>query len=142
MKVDILGMQKRKPIITFTNTLGQILILGLVILFLVNIGRSIWKNHQTTLIITNLETDINTLKNEQLNLQNRIIYYNTDTYKELEARRHLGYKKRDENVVALIKKNENIIDLNTDQNLIDKSKTNSKTDNLPNWQKWIKYIFS
>ena len=134
-------MEKKKPLLSFTTTVGRIILLGLIILFLVNIVRSIYKNHNIKKQISQLEDEISTLKNERLNLENRILYYNTDTFKELEARKHLNYKKKDEKVVSLISKEDTL------SQEINKIKHNTETNQLnrdnsiPNWQKWMKYIF-
>ena len=83
----------KKTFLNFTSALGRIVLLGLVVLFLVNIVRSIYKNHDIKKQISQLESEIDTLQNEKLNLKNRVLYYGTDTYKELETRKHLNYKK-------------------------------------------------
>lgn len=124
----------------FFDTFFRIIILVIVILFLVNIGRTIYKNHNIKSKISSLENTNSNLENDRLNLKNRILFYETDIYKELEARKHLNYQKKDEKVVILLKKekNENI----TNEN-IQKNQENTKTDEnlIPNWQKWLKYIF-
>lgn len=130
-------MQKKNTLNILTSTVGRVILLAIIILFIVNIFRSIWKNHQITKQIDNLEQDISALENEQLNLNNRILYYQTNTYKELEARQHLNYKKKDEKVMILVKKEPT---QNSDSTVKNIDSEDSK-DNMTNWQKWFKYIF-
>lgn len=134
-------MDKKKPFFNFTSTLGRIVLLGLVILFLVNIGRSIYKNHNIKKQITELESQNHTLKNEKLNLENRILYYDTQTYKELEARKHLNYKKKGEKVVSLITQEDKASEENKIINDFKTQNKKSSDDPSPNWQKWWQYIF-
>lgn len=133
--------KKQSTFFNFTSTLGRIILLGIVILFLVNISRSIYKNHSIKKQIADLKEEINTLENEKLNLQNRILYYETETYKELEAREHLNYKKKGENVIVYLS-DENTT--NTEQSVkhnISQEEKENQADGTPNWQKWMKYIF-
>ena len=111
-------MENKKNIVF--NTIFRIAILAVVILFLINIGRTIYKNHNIEIKISSLENEISELENEKLNLKNRILFYETDIYKELEARRHLNYQKKDEKVVIFLKKNpsENITNENIPKNTI------------------------
>jgi len=123
----------------FTNTFVRILILLIVIFFLYNIVKSILKNHEITKEINDFANSITILENDRLNLKNRIIFYNTDIYKEIEARKHLNYQKKDERVVVLIKKTPDNIDLNNATQDINSSQ--NETETMPNWQKWLQFIF-
>ena len=133
-------MDKNNNGAKFLDTFFRIIILVIVVLFLFNIGKTIYKNHNIKVKITTLENMLADLENNRLNLKNRILFYETDIYKELEARKHLNYQKKDEKVVVLIKKenDENI----TNENIQKNDETNvKKTDPSPNWQKWLKFIF-
>ncbi len=132
-------MQKKNTLNILTSTIGRIVLLAIIILFIVNIFRSIWKNHQVTKQIDSLEKQISSLENDRINLNNRILYYQTDTYKELEARQHLNYRKKDEKVMALVKKENNISDQNNDKNQVNNYETSQ--EDMANWQRWVKYIF-
>lgn len=133
-------MHKNNSLNILTSTIGRVVLLAIIILFIVNIFRSVWKNHQITEQINTLENSISALENGKINLTNRIWYYQTETYKELEARRHLNYKKNDEKVLVLVKK-EDISSQNNSTNKQTDNANNTPDDNLPNWQKWLKYIF-
>lgn len=131
---------KKRVIWGFTSALGRIIILGLALLFIANIARSIYKNYQTKQQIDTLENEISQLQNEKVNLENRILYYETDTYKEIETRKHLGYRKPDEKVAILIQNEGNTTNLQIENNSQDQ--IDDTEDNTPNWQKWYQFIFS
>lgn len=128
-----------------STTLGRLLLLAIVVLFLINIGRSIYKNYQMNKQLDAMEAKIAYLKDENINLQNKILYYQTNTYKELELRQHLGYKKPDEKVIVLDKTENNreeIIFSNQQSNqAANKNKNTNQVDTIPNWQKWWDFIF-
>jgi len=110
-------------------------------LFLFNIGRSVWKNHDVEQKITDLKNTIADLDNQSVNLRNRILYYQTPTYKELEVREHLYYQKPEEKVVILLKKTQET-NTQTPSGIAQQEDTeNPSPINIPNWQKWINYIF-
>lgn len=133
-------MEKENFWIKSANILVRFALLAIIGLFLFNIGRSIWKNHDIEEKIILLKHDISELENQSVALKNRILYYQTETYKELEARKHLFYQKPDEKLVVLIKSDDSNSSQNT-TNTNDQIKPNQATDDLPNWQKWINYIF-
>lgn len=138
-------MNKRNIWQFLSSAIGRLIILAVVILFLVNIGRSIYKNYQINNQIDSLKAKIASLEEDKIDLENRILYYQTDTYKELGLRRHLGYIKPDEKVVVIYKKNQ---DSNQQNNDISNSQTEAenqpedlKNDDISNWQKWWNFIF-
>jgi cell division protein FtsB len=111
-----------------------ILIAGFI---LFSLGKSIWKNYLVVQNINAVKNDIINAENENKNLKNLIIYYQTDTYKELEARRKLGYKKPGENVLIIPEINpreETKTNLNTPKN--DQSQENQTA----NFFKWYHYV--
>jgi cell division protein FtsB len=133
-------MIKKKFFLNFTSTLGRIVLLSIIILFLINIGRSIYKNHSIKKQIAQLHEKISILENEKIHLQNRILYYQTDTYKEIESRKKLNYQKKGEKTIVLKSKESYRSD--TSDNHLQASDKHQDIDNdSPNWQKWIKFIF-
>jgi cell division protein FtsL len=63
---------------------------------------AVMNNYQTNKKITALKAEIELANAEEGYLQNLNVYYATNTYKELEARRKLGMKKPDEKVVRIL----------------------------------------
>ena len=76
-------------------------ILLLIIYILFILGRVVWKNYQINVQIEKVNKEIAQLKDDNKNMENLILYYSTDSFKEIEARRKLGLKKPDEKVIAV-----------------------------------------
>lgn len=111
----------------------------LVILYILyNLGHSIFSNYKVNEKIISTTTDINSLKQENELIKNQNLYYQTNTFKELEARRKLGMKADGENVI--------ITPDNKDQSsLSDNSSTpgatiQNKSAVVPNYVKWWQYM--
>lgn len=79
----------------------QVLTVIFLLYVLVLLGRSAWKNIESNRRMDALRDEIATLRLENAYLENLIIYQQTDSYKELEARRKLGLQKPGELVVDL-----------------------------------------
>ena len=76
-----------------------------------------------------------TLEANNKNLQNLIVYYQSASFKELEARDKLGLKKPDEQVVFIpVKK------FDQTNNSVDQIAP-VKPQNISNFQAWWQYIF-
>ena len=69
------------------------------VLFL--LGRSAWTNAKSNQQLDALKTDIAVLKSSNQDLGDLILYQQTATFKDLEARQQLGLKKPGELVIAL-----------------------------------------
>lgn len=65
------------------------------------LGRSLWQNWMLKHSIGQLNEQIVVLEKEKENIENLILYYRSDSFKELEARKKLGLKKPGEKVVIL-----------------------------------------
>lgn len=110
------------------------LFLALYLIFL--LGRAIYFNYQVKQRITAVETDIKKLKLEIARLNHLITYYQTETFRELEARRQLGLKKPGEIVVSLPE--------NSDEESSAGPPKVTPAENLPpkaNYVKWLEYLF-
>ena len=135
-------MQERESFwVKGANILVRFVILAIAVLFLFNIGRSVWKNHDVEKNISDLKSSINDLGNQSVNLRNRILYYQTKTYKELEARKHLYYQKPGEKVVILLKSSDGTNTQSSSNTTTKNDPDNPSNPDIPNWQKWINYIF-
>lgn len=126
--------QISKNLVSFFQKAIIIAIIGYV---LFGIGKSIWRNYQMSSKIESVKSDISEIEEKNKLLQNMIIYYQTDSYKELEARRKLGYKKPGENVLIIPE----LSTQNKSQNEIlpPKNSTNYTTP-TPNFIKWWEYV--
>lgn len=81
--------------------ISQLVFILLIIYVLFILGRSIYKNYQTNKKISDLENTITQLEQERVYLQNIVLYYQSDSFKDLEARRKLNMKKSGEKVMAV-----------------------------------------
>ena len=79
----------------------RLLILGFIIYFFIIVGKVVYDNWQQNKIIDRQKQEVADLKNEIEELQLRIAYYKTDTFKEKVARGKLRYALPGENVVAV-----------------------------------------
>lgn len=112
-------------------------IAGVVFIYMfVSTGEALWQNFQINQEIVVLRNDIIQLEQQNAQYKNLIAYLKTESFKEKEARRKLGYKKPGETVVAIPQDNFLHIDPGT-------TKTNETPENKPvmsNPQKWWDYI--
>ena len=100
-------------------------------------SEALWQNYQINQEITQLKLEITQLGQENAQLKNLIAYLKTESFREKEARRKLGYKKAGEKVVALPQNDFPHIEPGD-------TTTEDNTENqlqLSNPQKWWEYIF-
>jgi len=121
------------------NLLSHIITGAVVIYVLFILGRIIWVNWQLNNQVKIIESQIEKEYQEEKDLQNLIVYYQSNSFKEIEARRKLGLKKPDETAIAIpLDKNENFYEeLKTVKKRIAPIKENEK---IPNWQLWWYYF--
>jgi cell division protein FtsB len=129
--------EKAKKVFDFIfSWAAKIIILAVIIYIVFNIGRSIWKNWQVNQTIKNSEDSIKALEDKNSYLKNQLAYMQTDVFKELEARSRLGLKKPDEKMI-LVPENASNTKTPTPRN---NSGNEISAENLPNPNKWWKYI--
>lgn len=84
-----------------TNNLIKIATYLVIFYILFLLGKSLWTNFELKKSIETLKDQIAVLEGQKKDLENLNLYYQSDSFKELEARRKLGYKKPDEKVMVL-----------------------------------------
>jgi len=89
-----------------------------------------YQNWQFNNIAKQLHQEISILETENNNLKNKILYYQTDAYKERVARERLGYKKPGEEVLAIIPSKEA------------EEKKEEPTPEASNPKKWWDFFFA
>jgi cell division protein FtsL len=114
-----------------------------VVYFVYLTYNAMMNNYQTNKKITALKTEIELANAEEGYLQNLNVYYATDTYKELEARRKLGMKKPDEKVVRVLIDPQRLTQIEQREviNKINTADTNA-ADQEPasNARKWLEVV--
>jgi len=110
-------------------------LLALYLIFLV--GRAVYLNFRVKQRILEIETEVKSLKADNQRLANLISYYQTETFRELEARSKLGLKKPGETVIAVPE--------NADEPLEERRPGAQPADQasqvIPNYVKWWEYLF-
>ncbi len=113
------------------------LIAGIIFVYMfVATGEALWQNYQINQEIAKLKLDIVQLEQENTQLKNLIAYLKTESFKEKEARRKLGYKKPGEQVVAIPQDNSSLTQPGN-------TKTEDQADTqikMSNPQKWWEYV--
>lgn len=129
----------RKP--KFYNWFFQIGSGLLIVYLLILTGQSVFQNYKTRQHIQTLEEEIAKLDEENQTLKNLNLYYQTNSFRELEARRKLFYRKPGEKVVdVLVPKREEQSE--PAQNLLTRSVTqkNENSDHRSNPEKWLDFL--
>lgn len=120
----------------FFKTALYLLVAYLVFL----LAKSLWTNYDLKETVKQLENQISQLQEQKKELENLIVYYNSDAFKELEARKKLGLKRPDEKVliVSNAPAPENFVKELEKERL---GVTDKKTEiNFPNYQLWWQYL--
>ena len=100
----------------------------------------VWLNWQLNQEIRQIEQEIANLNNQQKDLKNLVLYYQSDSFKEIEARRKLGLKKPGEVAIALPNKSYDNYEkeLETQKQGVAQKIDSSSTSNH---QLWWSYFF-
>ena len=134
MKFNDFGLKK------YWHQYGGYLFLCLLAIYtFVILGRSILVNYQLQKQVKNIETSIASIKDQNKDLGNLILYYQSDSFREVEARRKLGLKKPDEKVFTVSV--QKVTDYNTEIQS-QKDSLNTKTDEIKhsNLSLWWQYL--
>lgn len=97
--------------------------------------RVVWQNYEINQKIANLKIEIEEIKKQSKHLENLIVYYGSNIYREVEARRKLGLKKPGETIVPLPN-----LDKKEERKIDDKNDGVSKKNIEPNYLKWWELI--
>jgi cell division protein FtsB len=119
---------------SFSARFSNILIFIIILYFLFIVGRSTYGSYQDNQEIERQKQAIETLRLEVVYLENQNLYYQTESFKEKEARKKLGMIKPGETVVAL--------DRNENEELTITTKKVADEIKKPNYIKWWNYFFS
>lgn len=135
MKTDKLEQfKKRKKV---RSQIFLIVGAAIFIYMLVATTEAIWQNYKINTEIIKLKTEIVQLQKKGQELRHLIAYRGTESFKEREARRKLGYRKPYEQVLAIPQPSFDNTESGQTKDIQDTEDNNS--DNNP--QKWWDYIF-
>lgn len=101
------------------------------------LGKSVWYNYLLQKEITNINNQIESAQQKNQDFQNLIVYYQSDSFREVQARSKLGLKKPGETVVDVpVKKidNYNSEIESQKQELVTKEKPETTSNSSLWWQ--------
>jgi cell division protein FtsL len=116
----------------------QLAILALILYVGYILFRQININYQTNLKIEKLKQEVSSLEKRNANLDNLLIYYQSKTYRDLEARKRIGMKKAGETALVVPENKDEEV-----QETEGKQTAEGRQDNqeIPNYLKWLNQIF-
>lgn len=135
MKPDNLEKFKKKK--ELRSHLSLVFISAIALYMLVSTIETIWQNYKINNEIVKLKVEIAELQAEGESLKNLIAYRGTESFKEREARRKLGYQKPGEKVLAIPYSGLDSIEFGQTKETGDEEEIKK----LTNPQKWWDYIF-
>lgn len=112
-----------------------IVMLIILIFIIFALSKEIIRRHQIDKEIESMQKEVEKLEDKNNELSNLTDYYNTEAFKEKEARKKLGLVKEGEKSVALPESRKNT----TSEESI---KEQEQKSNLTNSQKWWNYFFA
>ena len=119
--------------------LSKIFSYFLIIYIFFILGRSVWLNWQLKLETQMLQKQIDDGKIENTNMRNLLLYYQSDSFKEVEARKKLSLKKPGEYVMAVPTRKYDSYQAET-QAQQDQIATKSQQENIPHYKLWWLYF--
>lgn len=123
------------------NLLGKIsfrvmTVIALIAIFMLGsaLSKEVYREYKIKKEIDGLKSQIESMKKDNYELSQLIEYYQTDQYKEEEARKRLNLKGDGEKVVMINNNAGNAQQVET--------KTDQQKVELPNYMKWWNYFFA
>jgi len=118
---------------------SKILIYFIFLYVLFILGKAIWTNWQLNKQINDIGQQIADIKVQNKNLENLILYYKSDSFREVEARKKLGLKKAGETAIAVPAQNNENYNQETEAQKQGVSES-PKEESTPNWQLWWQFF--
>lgn len=111
-------------------------VLMMVVFYMVYLtGREALVNYYQSKQVAKIEMENSRIRQKNEEQKYLLEYYKTDSYAELEARKHLNMKKKDEKVVIVP------VDV-TETQFGSQSETEVEVQHKPNYQKWWDFVFA
>ena len=124
----------------FIDHYGSYLLLSLLVVYtFFMLARSVVINYQLQKQTKEIKESISTVQIQNQDLENLILYYQTDSFREVEARRKLGLKKPDEKIftVSVQKFTDFGSELQAQKNSVSVPAPDLKTSNLQLWWQYL-----
>lgn len=133
--MKLFARNKRDKNIAKTLPFKVAAFIALIIVFAMGsaLVRELYREYKIKREINSLKAEIESMQKDNYELSQFLDYYQTDQYKEAEARRRLNLKAEGEKVV--------MID-NAQGNYEETQKTAQQADSIPNYRKWWNYFFA
>jgi len=112
----------------------QILLLLFIFYIFFLLYQAVYFNYATSRKIRDLKGDLVKLEQDKERLQSLIVYYQTDSFRELEARKKLGMKMPGEKIIKVEVEEE------TASPAVEAEEFSEDESEKPNWQKWIDFV--
>ncbi|OGY24633.1 MAG: hypothetical protein A2Y57_00705 [Candidatus Woykebacteria bacterium RBG_13_40_7b] len=122
-----------------TTILSKILIYSLIGYTFFMVGRSVWFNFQLKKQTDTIEQEIVEVQAQNKNLENLILYYQSDSFREVEARKKLGLKKPGEVAVAVPVKSASNFQSEVQAQQQQVAEKSAEVE-ISNWRLWWQYF--
>lgn len=126
---------KKKSILGKVPFQAAALIVVVIVLSLGSaLSKELYREYRIKKEIEALKTEIQSMEKDNYELSQLIAYYQTDEYKEAEARKRLNLKAEGEQVVMIDEKEKSAEEIKADEE--------AQKENIPNQNKWWNYFFA
>ena len=122
---------QKKPV-DRRQTFVNILIVLVLVYFGFLIYQSVYSNYEVNNTISQLKKELNKVQSDQRDLQTLIAYYQTESFRELEARKKLGMRKPGEKVI--------VVEVPQDERRAVETELTEQEEIRPNYILWLDYI--
>lgn len=119
--------------------LGRILIYLIVLYVFFILGKAIWINWQLKKQMEQIEKEIAIIQQQNKDLENLILYYKSDSFREVESRKKLGLKKPGEMAVPVPTKTFDNFQQETEAQKEGVSEI-TKEEKTSNWRLWWQFL--
>jgi cell division protein FtsB len=109
----------------------------IILYFFWALGKMAWQNYQVNQQIKNLESEVAQIENDNQKLSDLIAYFQTETFKEQEAREKLGLVMPGEKVLVFPGN-----DKNTENGIVETVTKQNNEVSEPNYKKWWSFFFA
>lgn len=117
---------------------GSLMLLIVIIYMMTIVGKTIWDNYQSNRGISEQEEEVIKMQSEVAYMEDEIVYYGSQSFKEKQARAKLGYILPGETVISVPKDKK--IEVESHSTLAPDS---IKSESVkPNYIYWKEYFFN